>query len=112
MTRITDEIIEQGNVRHTFLGVLLQDNFEERDGAQIPEGATIIDFVDPSGAREAGLEVGDRITSINGRFVRTKEDIINELRTFRVGDVVAFEYDRDGTVSAIDVVLGERPEDP
>ncbi|NIS32698.1 MAG: PDZ domain-containing protein, partial [Actinobacteria bacterium] len=57
-------------------------------------------------------EIGDRITSVNGLFVRTKEDIINELRRFRVGDVVAFEYDRDGTTRVIDVVLGERPEDP
>ena len=112
MTRITDEIIEKGFVQHTFLGVLLQDNFEERDGAQIPEGATIIDFVDPSGARDAGLEVGDRLTSINGLMVRTKEDIINELRKFRVGDVVAFEVDRDGELFSTDVVLGERPASP
>jgi S1-C subfamily serine protease len=109
VTRITDEIIEQGFVQHTFLGVLLQDHFEPRDGAQVPEGAVIIDFVDPSGARDAGLALGDRLTLINGRTVHTKEDIINELRKFRVGDSVTFEADRAGSTIAIDVILGERP---
>lgn len=109
VTRITDEIIERGFVRHTFLGVLLQDHFEERNGAQVPEGAVIVEFVDPSGVREAGLEVGDRLTVINGRVVITKEDIINELRNFRVGETLTFEVVRDGTTFGVEVVLGERP---
>lgn len=109
VTRITDEIIERGFVRHPFLGVLLQDHFEERNGAQFPEGAVIMEFVDPSGARDAGLEVGDRLTVINGRVVHTKEDIINELRNFRVGDTITFEVIRDGAMFGTEVVLGERP---
>ena len=111
VTRITDEIIERGFVRHTFLGVLLQDHFENVGGAQIPNGALIVDFVDPSGARDAGLEIGDRLTVINGRTVKTKEDIINELREFRVGDNVPFELVRDGSTINADVILGERPDD-
>lgn len=111
VTRITDEIIEKGNVKHTFLGVLLQDNYDEIAGAQVPDGAMIVDFVDPSGARDAGLEVGDVLTMINGLTVHTKEDIINELREFRVGDTVTFEVIRDDTTMVVSVVLGERPED-
>ena len=40
------------------------------------------------------------------------KDIINELRTFRVGDTIVLEVDRDGAALVFDVVLGERPEDP
>jgi S1-C subfamily serine protease len=112
MTRITDEIIQSGSVRHTFLGVELRDHLEQRNGAQVPEGAVITNLVDPSGARDAGLEIGDRVTVINGRTVHTKEDIINELRTFRVGDTVTLEGIRgDGTFS-LGVILGERPTNP
>ena len=112
MTRITDEIIEQGSVRHTFLGVSLQDSYEEQDGGQIPSGALIVGFVDPSGAQDAGFLEGDRATAINGKTVRTKEDIINELRNFRVGDSVTLRVVRDGTEFTADIVLGERPENP
>ena len=111
VTRITDEIIEQGFVEHTFLGVLLQDHFEQRDGARVPEGAAIIDFLEPSGARDAGLEVGDRLVTINGKIVRTKEDIINELRKFRVGDTISFDVVRDGSTFSTEVILGERPDE-
>lgn len=111
MSRITNEIIETGSVRHTFLGVLLQDHFDQADGARVPAGAEIVDFVEPSGAEEAGLQAGDRLTQINGRTVRTKEDIINELRTFRVGDTVTFAVVRDGATFSADVTLGERPDD-
>lgn len=109
MTRITDEIIETGAVRHTFLGVSLQDTYEDQGTAQVPSGAAIIDFVDPSGAQDAGLEAGDRAIEINDKPVRTKEDIINELRTFRVGDTVQLVVVRDGATLTFDVVLGERP---
>lgn len=109
MTRITDEVIETGSVRHTFLGVSLEDTYVQEGGAQVPAGAIIVGFAEPSGAREAGIEIGDRAISINGKGVRTKEDIINELRTFRVGDSVTLIVERDAETTSIDVVLGERP---
>lgn len=109
MRRITDEIIESGQVRHAFLGVRLQDHFVSRDGAQFPAGAEIIEFVPPSGAQSAGLESGDLLTMINGMVVHTTEDIVNELRRFRVGDTITFEVVRDGATFTAEVILGERP---
>ncbi len=109
MTRITEEIIETGRVRHTFLGVALQDTYAQQGAAQIPSGAEIVGFVAPSGAREAGLEENDRAIGINNKPVRTKEDIINELRNFRVGDTVVLEVIRDGETMKFDVRLGEKP---
>ena len=109
--RITDEIIESGQVRHAFLGVRLQDHFVARDGAQFPAGAEIVEFVPPSGAQAAGLESGDLLTLINGMVVLTTEDIVNELRRFRVGDTITFEVVRDGATFTAEVILGERPGD-
>ncbi len=109
MVRVTDEIIETGRVRHTFLGVQLTDTYEQQGTAQVPSGAIITRFVDPSGAMDAGLEEGDRAVAINGKPVRTKEDIINELRNFRVGDTVTLDVVRGDTPLTFDIVLGERP---
>jgi S1-C subfamily serine protease len=112
MTRITDELIDAGSVRHTFLGVWLEDFFTSRDGAQIPNGAVVRSVIEPSGAFDAGLREGDRLVAIDGRPIITKEDIINTLRELRVGDTISLEIVRDGSPSRVDVTLGERPEDP
>jgi S1-C subfamily serine protease len=112
VTRITDELIETGTVRHAFLGVRLQDFFVQSNGATVPAGAVIVEFVTPSGARDAGLEQDDRLTLINGAPVLTGDDVVNELRKFRVGDTVVFEVVRGETTFTADVILGERPEDP
>ena len=111
MTRVTDEIVETGSVRHTFLGVLLEDVFVTEGNAQTPAGAAITSFVDDSAAEAAGLEVGDQIISFDGHQVRTKEDIIIRLRTYRVGDEVPFVVIRGGETLEFVVALGERPTD-
>jgi putative serine protease PepD len=112
VTRITDEIIETGNVEHAFLGVTLGVAFDEApDGAQIPAGALVSDFpVDPSAARLAGVEVGDLIVGYDSSSVATQEDLISGLRRLRVGDTVTLEVLRGSDVLEIDVILRARPE--
>lgn len=112
VTRITDEIIETGRVRHAFLGVNGESYIEEGpDGVMRPAGALVAGFVgDPSAAENGGLEVGDRIVSVNGDEIRTMQDLIIALRLFRVGDVIVFDIERGDELISADVTLGERPE--
>jgi serine protease Do len=113
VTRITDEIIETGSVRHAFLGVTGESYIEEgADGVMRPGGALLASFVgDVSAAEEAGLEVGDRIVAVDGEEIRTMQDLINLLRLYRVGDVIEFDIIRDGEQLSAAVTLGERPAD-
>jgi putative serine protease PepD len=111
--RITDEIIETGAVAHAFLGISLRNAFDQGDdGAQVPAGAIVFDFaVDPSAARDAGLEQGDVIIAYNGNLVRVRDDLISGLRRLRVGDTVTLDIVRGTERLAVDVVLGTRPDD-
>ncbi len=113
VTRITDEIIETGDVKHAFLGVTLGVAFDETaDGAQIPAGAFVIDFpVEPSAARQAGIEAGDLIIGYNGSQIATQEELISGLRRLRAGDTVTLKVIRDTDVLEVDVVLATFPED-
>ncbi len=113
VTRITDEIIETGSVRHAFLGVSLQNSYAEAaDGAQVPSGAIIIGFAGtPSAAEAAGLEIGDIIVDYNGTNVADREQLISGLRRLEVGDVVSIEVKRGDEHLTFDVTLGERPPD-
>lgn len=111
MTRITDEIIETGDVRHAFLGITGRDQLDRLDdGSLKPAGAVVITAEPDTAASEFGLEPGDVITRFNGTEVRTMQDLVIGLRHYRVGEPVEFEVLRDGAVQTLIIELGERPE--
>lgn len=113
VTRITDEIIETGDVDHAFLGVSLDMAFEQTtDGAFVPSGALVSEFaVDPSAAQTAGVEAGDLVIAYNGSTVSTPDDLISGLRRLRAGEAVTLSIVRGSEHLEIDVVLGVRPDD-
>lgn len=110
VTRITDELIERGDVRHAFLGVSLRAVFEDQGSARVPAGAGIERIEPGTSAELFGLESNDRIVGLDDIVVHTSQDVINTLRLYRVGDVVSVEIIRNGVPLSIDVELGERPD--
>ncbi len=113
VTRITDEIIETGAVRHPFIGVSLDTAFAENDdGSQTPAGAYVTGFAIPSSsAAEAGVIEEDLITAYDGNPVLIPDDLISGLRGYRAGDEVTLSITRGSESLEILVVLGVRPED-
>lgn len=113
VTRITNEIIETGEVQHAFLGVSLDLAFEQvEDGAFVPSGALVIGFaVEPSAAAAAGVQSSDLIVAYNGTTVATPDDLISGLRRIRAGETVTLSIVRESEQLDIDVVLGVRPND-
>jgi serine protease Do len=110
--RITDEIIETGDVRHPFLGVTIETYVEElADGATAPRGARIVSIEGTdSAAGSAGLQAGDIIVGIGDREISSQTDLILAVRLYRVGDSVTFTAIRDGATDDYTVVMGQRPE--
>lgn len=109
--RITDEIIETGDVAHPFIGVTIADFFEEQsDGAVKSVGALIEEITGAdSAAGDAGLEEGDIIIDIGGVPITSQNDLILEVRLYRVDDAVEFTALRDGEPVTVTVVMGQRP---
>ncbi|MBT8211761.1 MAG: S1C family serine protease [Acidimicrobiia bacterium] len=111
MTRITDEIIETGDVKHAFLGITGRDQLDRLDdGSLVPAGAVVITAEPDTAAEQFGLQPGDVIVRFDDNEVRTMQDLVIGLRHYRVGAPVEFRIDRDGQVETIVVELGERPE--
>ncbi|MBT8198143.1 MAG: PDZ domain-containing protein [Acidimicrobiia bacterium] len=111
MTRITDEIIETGDVKHAFLGITGRDQLDRLDdGSLQPAGAVVITSEPDTAAERFGLQPGDVIVGFDDNEVRTMQDLVIGLRHYRVGTPVDFHINRDGTVETIVVELGERPE--
>jgi S1-C subfamily serine protease len=109
--RISDEIIETGDVEHPFLGVTIGTYLDEApDGAIVPAGSDIqtIEGTD-SAAAQAGLQPGDIIVSIGGKPISDQTDLILAVRLYRVGDDVEFGVLRDGEPKTFTVTFGQRP---
>lgn len=114
--RITDEIIETGAVRHSFLGIYGADYVESADdGALTPSGAEIArlwDGDEGSAAADAGFIAQDVIVSVEGIAITTMEDLVVELRLYHVGDEIKVTVLRNGESITAALILDERPEDP
>ena len=109
--RITDEIIEVGDVNHPFLGVTIATHeVVLADGGIIPAGAAVatIEGTD-SAAGTAGLQADDVIVRIGSKDIVSQNDLILAVRLYRVGDEVEFVVVRDGAEESFTVVMGQRP---
>ena len=73
-------------------------------------GGTIIVGIEAGGpAAQAGLVVGDIITTWNGEAIGTVGAVSQRLGTDSVGHKVKLGITRGGTATDIDVTIGERP---
>ncbi len=62
-----------------------------------------------SPADQAGLKSGDVVLSMNGKPIESYDTFRNEIAIMKPGAKVQFSVMRDGKVSDVPVVLGERP---
>ena len=108
-----DQIIEQGFVRHSLLGIAGTDvlpDVAEEFGLEAPRGAIVESVQDGTGAEEAGVQAGDIIVSVDGEPLATMSQLIAEVRSRAPGDTVTLGLVRDGGEDLeLEVVLSERP---
>lgn len=74
---------------------------------QTEQGLMVMDFSDGSKAKEAGLQVGDLIVSVDGKNVTTIDELRSYLADKDVGDKVKVEVQRDGKKVSVSVELVE-----
>jgi serine protease Do len=68
-------------------------------------GAKISGFTDESAAKEAQMQEGDLITTINGQRVQGHDELWNEIAKYKVGDKVPVEYQRDSKPFTVEATL-------
>jgi S1-C subfamily serine protease len=97
--RVARALIENGSVEHAYLGVSLPD-----DGA-----ATLVEVRPATPADRAGLEAQDVVTEVNGKAVRTGDDLRAAIDARKPGDKITLTIERSGDERTVEVTLGERP---
>jgi serine protease Do len=96
---VYDQIIKQGRVTRGSIGVSFQEELSTNTITLKSLGApygVVIEGVEPgSPAEKAGLKGGDVITSVNGKPVKTGNDLVNPIAQATIGSKVALTYVRD-----------------
>ena len=113
---IADDLIQEGQVFHAFLGILGAQHFDtEEDGARVFSGVYIQELYGPTNDMfaigKAGALPGDIIKKINGETIKTLDGLITELRKKRAGDNIKIEILRNEQYIILDFELDLRPSD-
>ncbi len=110
---LVEDLKDDGHVSRGWLGVGLQPIdpvLKKHLGDDSLEG-TVVGMVYPgTPAAEAGLEVGDIITGIDGKPVSESAELVRHIGTRAPGEKVTLNLRRGNETVDLKVKLGERPE--
>jgi serine protease Do len=110
---VADQLIENGEAVHPYLGVYLSDLTTEtakRFGSPVDSGA-LVERVEPGGpAADAGVRRGDVVTAAGSEEIRSSGDLISALRNYQPGDTVDLTVLRNGEKTSLQVNLAESPQ--
>jgi len=84
------------NSKRPMMGVTIKD---------VENGVLIENVSDEMGAKEAGLNNGDIIQSIDGKKMENVDQVIEYIADKEAGDFVEVKYERDGKTKKVDVEL-------
>jgi serine protease Do/serine protease DegQ len=108
--QITDQLLEHGEVRRAHLGVQMQDITAELANAfniESGQGAVVARVMQGSAADEAGLQVGDVITAIDGHKLRNADSLRNTIGLLLVGKTITLDILREGKTKTLDATVTE-----
>jgi 2-alkenal reductase len=108
---VAQRLIETGDARPSFLGVQYEELNPQaaiEKSLSVTEGALLQEVVGGSPAAQAGLQVGDIITAVNGQHIDERHPLVSLLIEHVAGDTISLEILRDGTTFQTDLTLGER----
>lgn len=103
---ITGQLTAFGEVRRGFLGVQISDldpDMAEASGLESTDGAMIDKVVEGKPAENAGLKHGDVIVSLNGKKIKSANQLRIKVGQIVPGSEVEIVYMRDGEENTVSV---------
>lgn len=104
--RVTNEIIDNGSVKHVVLGITIKSSSVEADG--VTSGCAQVQAVTDGGpASKAGVKAGDSIVAFNGKAVNNNYSLLGYVRASAMGDKVKLTVVRGGNTMDLEVTLDQ-----
>ncbi len=108
--KVLEDIREFGSTKRGWLGVVIRpvDAALAKASGLTEVAGVIIETVNASSAADqAGLQPGDVVTGIDGQKIVNTPDFMGKVGQHRPGDVLRFEYIRNGKKKETTVILSE-----
>jgi len=102
------DLIQYGVVQRAILGVGIQDvtaDLAKEKGLDKIEGVYVNDVKPDGAAKDAGIETGDLIISINGIKVNSSGELQEQVSKFSPNDKVIVELKRNGKMKQFELTL-------
>ncbi len=104
--RVTNEIIDNGSVKHVVLGITIKSSSVEADG--VTRGCAQVQAVTDGGpASKAGVKAGDSIVAFNGKAVNNNYSLLGYVRASAMGDKAKLTVVRGGNTMDLEVTLDQ-----
>ena len=111
--KVVADLKEYGTVQRAMLGIEGKDVLAMRqddrnkdvDFGDAIDGVFVVNVADGGGALAAGVKQGDIITAVNGKKVKTMNELQETIVQYRPGDKVTVTLLRDGKEKKYDVEL-------
>ena len=113
--KVAQELLENGYVTgRPYLGISYYAVTDAQTAAQLGAnayGVYIVEVVKGGPADKAGLQAGDRIVSVDGSEVASKNDLGTLMQNYKAGDTLEITVARGGQMQTVTVTLGEKGAD-
>lgn len=111
--KITDQLIENGEVAYPYLGIEAVEPVTEEIAAQaglsVDRGALVTGIAPGGPAASAGVQEGDVILSVDGQTIDESTSLTEALFAHEPGETVPLELQRGDETVEVEIELGERP---
>ena len=105
---IVDSIITNGYIVKPYIGVSVSTVSNEATGYGLPGGASVQQVVEGSPAEEAGLQVNDIITAVNGTEISSSGELVEIVGNCAPGDELTLSVYRQGETLELTLTVGEQ----
>ena len=110
--KVAQELLENGYVTgRPYLGITYLAVTDAQTAAQLgvnAYGVYVVEVVKGGPAEKAGLQAGDRIVSVDGTEIASKDDLGPLMQKHAAGDTLSITIARDGQMQTVNVTLGEK----
>ncbi len=107
---IYEQLISDGKVKRPYIGISGR-NIDEQTAKQykLVEGVYVISVEEFSAAEKAGIESYDIITEIDGKEIKTMDELNEIKNSHKIGDTITLKVYRNSEYKEITLTLGEQP---
>lgn len=110
--KVADAIIAGEPISHPYIGIQVQSvtqDIASQYNLPVTDGAFIVQAVNESSAEKAGLKTGDIVVAVDGKPVKTADDLIAAIRKKNVGDTISLDYYEGDSKKNAKVQVTEEP---